>query len=112
MKDRFKEFLEDLNYNELLDLQKSVKDKDSDIRKVLDNHVDVVERMNARVCATCGNQLLPNNTKNLVLHFGPEDFKKKASFCAFDCLEFFVEQLKAMENKKEKDKKIYGRYTK
>jgi hypothetical protein len=70
---------------------------------VLDNHIDVVERINARVCATCGNQLDIRN-KNLVLHFGPEDFKKKATFCAFDCLDFFLDQLRALELKKEKQK--------
>ena len=98
---KFKEFLEDLDYGELLEFNKQLKDKTSTVRKVLDDHIDVVEKINSRVCATCGNQL-GMNTKNLVLHFGPEDFKKKATFCAFDCLEFFLEQLKSIEMKKEK----------
>ncbi len=101
MKHKFKEFLEDLEYGELLDLNKQLKDRGSEVRNILDNHIDVIERMNSRVCATCGNQL-STNTKNLTLFFGPEDFKKKASFCAFDCLEFFLTQLKQMELKKEK----------
>ena len=101
MKHKFKEFLENLDYNELLEFQKQLKDGNSTIRQVLSNHLNVVERINARVCATCGNQLDPN-TKNMSLIFGPEDFKKKASFCAFDCLEFFMNHLKAVEKKKEK----------
>lgn len=100
MKHKFKEFLEGLDYNEVLDFQKQMKSKESTIRTVLSNHIDVIERINSRVCATCGNEL--NQQKALVLHFGPEDFKKKASFCAFDCLEFFLEQLKNIEMKKEK----------
>ncbi len=101
MKHKFKEFLENLDYNEVLDLKKQIKEPNSTIKEVLMNHIDVIERMNSRVCATCGNQL-NITTKNLTLHFGPEDFKKKASFCAFDCLEFFLQQLKQIEMKKEK----------
>lgn len=101
MKHKFKEFLENLEYNEVLDFKKQIKEGNSTIKEVLNNHLDVMERMNSRVCATCGNQL-NLDTKNLVLHFGPEDFKKKASFCAFDCLEFFLQQLKNIEMKKEK----------
>src|SRR3990167_1150843 len=101
MKHKFKEFLENLDYNEVLDLKKQIKEPSSAIKDVLANHIDVIERMNSRICATCGNQL-NINTKNLTLHFGPEDFKKKASFCAFDCLDFFLQQLKSIEMKKEK----------
>ena len=101
MKHKFKEFLENLDYNEVLDFKKQIKASNSIIKEVLNNHIDVIERMNSRVCATCGNQL-NSETKNLSLHFGPEDFKKKASFCAFDCLEFFLQQLKSIEMKKEK----------
>ncbi len=105
MKHKFKEFLENLDYNEVLELQKQLKAGDSNIKTILNNHVNVIERMNARVCATCGNEL-NISSKNLVLHFGPENFKKKASFCAFDCLEFFLEQLKNIEKKKERENKL------
>jgi len=101
MKYKFKEFLESLDYNELLDFKKQMKEGGSMIKDVLKNHVDVIEKINTRVCATCGNQL-DIQTKNMALHFGPEDFKKKASFCAFDCLEFFLNQLKNVEKKKER----------
>ncbi|HME86849.1 MAG TPA: hypothetical protein VKE88_00365 [Candidatus Nanoarchaeia archaeon] len=104
MRDKFKEFLENLNYGELVELQTTMKNKESEISKILTNHIDVVERMNARVCASCGSQL-NLQTKNLTLHFGPEDFKKKASFCAFDCLDFFISHLKDLEMKKEKAQK-------
>jgi len=101
MKYKFKEFLENLDYNEVLNFKKQMKESDSQMKEILSNHIDVIERINSRVCATCGNEL-NSDTKNLVLHFGPNDFKKKASFCAFDCLEFFLQQLKSIEMKKEK----------
>ena len=101
MKYKFKEFLETLEYNELLDFQKQIKEKESLMRTLLSDHINVMERISARVCATCGNEL-NLHSKNLTLHFGPEDFKKKASFCAFDCLDFFLDQLKTLEIKKAK----------
>lgn len=104
MKHKFKEFLENLSYGEVVDFQKQVKDSKSLMRKMVDDQIDVIERTNARVCATCGHQL-NLQTKNLTMHFGPETFKKKASFCAFDCLEFFLTQLKAIEIKGEKNEK-------
>jgi len=63
MKHKFKEFLENLDYNEVLDLKKQIKEPSSAIKDVLANHIDVIERMNSRICATCGNQLNINTKK-------------------------------------------------
>lgn len=104
MKHKFKEFLETLDYGEVMDFKKQIKASDSLMRKMVHDQIDVIERINARVCATCGHGL-DMNTKNLTVHFGPEDFKKKATFCAFDCLEFFLGQLKQIEAKGEKHEK-------
>jgi hypothetical protein len=35
------------------------------------------------------------------LIFGPKDFRKKASFCALDCLEYFIEKIKKEKKAKE-----------
>jgi hypothetical protein len=96
--------LENLSYSEVLEFNKEIKNAISPVRKTLTDHIDVLERMNSRICATCGNQL-SLQTKNLVLNFGPEDFKKRAHFCAFDCLDFFINQLRAVELKREKHEK-------
>ena len=104
MKHKFKEFLENLDYSEVLEFNKQVRDGESLMRKMVGDQIDVIEKINSRVCATCGDKL-HENTKNLTLFFGPEDFKKKASFCAFDCLEYFLGQLKNIETKKVKNEK-------
>jgi hypothetical protein len=44
-----------------------------------------------RVCPVCQS---PIGEENLTLVFGPKDLRKKASFCALDCLEYFLNRIK------------------
>jgi hypothetical protein len=44
-----------------------------------------------KVCPVCQT---PIEEENLTLIFGPEDLRKKASFCAMDCLEYFLNRIK------------------
>lgn len=51
-----------------------------------------------KVCPVCQT---PVNDESLTLIFGPKDFRKKASFCALDCLEYFIEKIKKRERSQE-----------
>ena len=44
-----------------------------------------------KVCPVCQSQI---GEENLTLIFGPEELRKKASFCAIDCLEYFLNKIK------------------
>lgn len=44
-----------------------------------------------KVCPVCQT---PISDDSLTLIFGPKDFRKKASFCALDCLEYFIDKIK------------------
>jgi hypothetical protein len=44
-----------------------------------------------RVCPVCQS---PIKEESMTLMFGPKDLRKKASFCAPDCLEYFLHMLK------------------
>jgi hypothetical protein len=44
-----------------------------------------------KVCPVCQTSI---GQDNLTLIFGPEGLRKKASFCAFDCLEYFLNKIK------------------
>ena len=43
------------------------------------------------VCPVCQT---PSNDESLTLIFGPKGLRKKASFCALDCLEYFLNRIK------------------
>ena len=49
----------------------------------------------SNVCVTCGNT--HKESPRYILVFGPDDFKKKATFCGLDCLNFFVKKLEAQQ---------------
>jgi len=51
-----------------------------------------------KVCPVCQT---PVGEENLTLIFGPKGLRKKASFCALDCLEYFLNKIK-----EEKEKRI------
>ena len=93
-----KEVIEDLSYNQLKELDINLR-KGSDMKDAIKDKIDEIERRNARICATCGNPLDAFSLTNFSLMFGPEDFKKRASFCAFDCMEHFVVKLKRLHTK-------------
>ncbi len=44
-----------------------------------------------KVCPVCHS---PITDTSMTLIFGPPDLRKKASFCAVDCLEYFIGRLK------------------
>jgi hypothetical protein len=52
---------------------------------------EIIETDFNKVCPVCQNQV---GEENLTLIFGPKGFRKKASFCALDCLEYFLNKIK------------------
>ncbi|MFH0870384.1 MAG: hypothetical protein V1866_05000 [archaeon] len=44
-----------------------------------------------KVCPVCQT---PIDEESLTLIFGPKGLKRKASFCALDCLQYFVNKIK------------------
>jgi hypothetical protein len=49
-----------------------------------------------KVCPVCQT---PIGEENLTLIFGPNGLRKKASFCAMDCLEYFLNKIKQQKDK-------------
>ena len=94
---RFKQFLNSLEHYELVKLKQQLEKGNFDVVKEIQKKIKEHEKNHANYCATCSNDLDPFNTNNYTLLFGPEDFKKKASFCGLDCLEYFLLNLKQLK---------------
>ena len=94
---RFVEFLNSLEHYELVKLKQELEKGNLDLTKALQNKIKEHEKKHAKYCTTCSNTLDPYNTNNYTLIFGPDDFRKKASFCGLDCLEYFLIKLKQMK---------------
>ncbi len=94
---RFKEFLDSLEHYELIKLKQELEKGNLEIGKAIQENIKKHEKKHAKYCATCSNILDPYNTNNYTLIFGPDDFRKKASFCGLDCLEYFLTKLKQIK---------------
>jgi len=101
---RFKQFLDSLEHYELTELKQQIEKGKLDIIKEVQEKIKEREKSHAKDCATCSNSLDPYNTNCYTIMFGPDDFKKKASFCGLDCLEYFLINLKQIKSSKNTEK--------
>ena len=100
MSKKVSEIVAMLNYEELIDLQRDLFGGGTTIRQVVSNRIKEVNDSQTRVCATCGSTVNLSLNHEYTLIFGPKDLKKRASFCAVDCLEYFFVQLKQISEKR------------
>lgn len=100
MSKKVSEIVAMLNYEELVDLQRDLFGGGTTIKQVVTNRIKEVNDSQTRVCATCGNTVNLSLNHEYTLIFGPKDLKKRATFCAVDCLEYFFVQLKQISEKR------------
>lgn len=82
-----------MNYEELKNVQKDLIE--GNMGKLIYSRINEFEKKHKhgeKVCPTCGSSVDENSPYTLI--FGPPDFKKKATFCALDCLDFFLQKVK------------------
>ena len=103
---RFEKFLSTLEHYELVRLKKVIEKGDLDVIKEIQGNIKDLEKRHSISCTTCSNALDPYNTNNYTIIFGPDDFRKKASFCGLDCLEYFLIRLKQMKKEDKNAEKI------
>ena len=99
MSRRFEEVFDILDYNELMRFKKDFDTGAITLKRILEERIKSKLKEHEKICATCSNDLNFYKTNNYTLIFGPDDFKKKASFCGLDCLEYFITKLKNLKTK-------------
>lgn len=103
MSRKFEEVFDVLDYNELMRFKSDLDSGAITLKKLLEEKIKSRLKEHEKICATCSSQLNFYKTSNYTLMFGPDDFKKKASFCGLDCLEYFIIKLKDMNAKPKED---------
>ncbi|MBU1204959.1 MAG: hypothetical protein KJ968_01055 [Nanoarchaeota archaeon] len=102
MKKKLREIVDNLEHEDLIKLQKDLEEEGGiHIKKLISDKIQQLEDSEKAVCAVCGNPINPYYTEHYKLIFGPRDFRKKASFCALDCMEYFLKDLKQAKTIKE-----------
>ncbi len=103
MSRKFEELFEVLDYDELMRFKSDLDSGAITVKKLLEEKIKRKLKEHEKVCATCSGQLNFYKVSNYTMVFGPDDFKKKASFCGLDCLEYFIIKLKDMKAKTKED---------
>ena len=89
---KLRKIIENLGYEELMKLKKEMEN--GEFKKIIEQKIRNFETTHEKACSVCYNDLEPFSTSNYTLVFGPDDFRKKARFCAFDCLQYFLDNLR------------------
>ena len=97
MKYHLRDIVDSMDFNELTRMKKDIDNGGLHLKKFLETKIKEREKKHEKYCSTCATELKPENTNNFTLVFGPDDFRKKASFCGTDCLEYFLKELKQIK---------------
>ena len=95
---RFEDILHTIDEDDLYNIQKDLADGGIILKQIIDARVKQLENKKRSICATCG-ETIQTKEHTYTLVFGPEDFKKKASFCEIDCLEYFLAGLRKLSER-------------
>ena len=102
MEKKLKEIVDNLEHEDLIKLQKDLEEEEGmHVKKLVSEKIQQLEDSEKAICAVCGKPINPYYTEHYKLIFGPRDFRKKASFCALDCMEYFLKNLRDSKTIKE-----------
>ena len=91
------DLVNNLSFEELTKIQHDLK-KRTTLENLVDEKIREQELNKEGVCVTCGATIEQVND-HLTLLFGPTDLKQKANFCALDCLNYFLEKMKTVNER-------------
>ena len=86
---KFSEYLDTLSREEIKDLYRDLLNKDSPSFNAIVKKLKESDPFSLKKCAVCGNELIYSE-EPLILEFGKRGYRKKAFFCATDCLQYFI----------------------
>ena len=94
---KLRDVVDSLEFDELVKMKKDLDYGGFHLKKFVESKVNERAKKHEKYCAVCANELKTTSTHNFTLVFGPDDFRKKASFDAVDCLLYFIKDLKNMK---------------
>jgi len=97
MDKRLRDVIDAIDYYELLRMKKDLESGGHHLKQFLGEEIKKRQMMHQVLCSVCGTDIDPYSTSTSTLMFGPDDFKKKATFCGKDCLEYFIKNMEGMK---------------
>jgi hypothetical protein len=97
VKYRLREIIDSIEFDELVKMKNDLDAGGFHLKSFVEHKIKEEEKKHDLYCATCSNKIDPSSVNNFTLIFGPDDFRKKATFCGIDCLEYFLKEIKQMK---------------
>ena len=98
MQKRLKDIIHTIDYYELLKIKKDLDHGGIHLTKFIENEIKERQKQHHTYCTTCDTDIDPHSSTTQTLIFGSEDFKKKATFCGKDCLQYFLKNIEEKKN--------------
>jgi hypothetical protein len=87
-----------LDYEDLVKLNEDLVEGGHELKNMVETHIVKKEKEQGKYCSVCQSEIDVHSTNNYTMLLGPEGLRRKASFCALDCMKFFITE---MENRKK-----------
>ena len=94
MRYRLRDIIDSIEYDELVKMKKDLENGGFHLKQFVEHKIKEEEKKHEVHCSNCSTKIDPKSSSTFTLIFGPDDFKKKATFCGMDCLEYFLKELK------------------
>ncbi len=105
MKLKLKDAISSMDYHDLVELHEDLKEGGHATRSMVEQKIVEKEKEMGKLCSVCSSEIDPHSTNNYTILLGPEGLRRKANFCALDCLKFFIAN---MEKRKAELKRNDG----
>jgi len=93
MKLNIRDAIGSLDYDDLVKLNEDLREGGHEIRSMVEKNIVEKEKQSGKYCHVCQSEIDPHSTQNYTIMLGPEGLRRKASFCALDCMKYFISEL-------------------
>lgn len=93
MKLKLRDAIGSMDYNDLVELHEDLKEGGHATRHMVEKRIVEKEKEMGKYCHVCQSEIDPHSTTNYTILLGPEGLRRKASFCAIDCLKYFISKI-------------------
>jgi hypothetical protein len=90
MKLRLKDAIGSMDYDDLVQFHEDLKSGGHATKTLVKDRIIEKEKEMGKYCQVCQSELDPASTSNYTILLGPEGLRRKANFCALDCLKYFI----------------------
>lgn len=103
MKLKLHDAISSIDYDDLVELNRDLKQGALNLQSLVEEKIIQKEKEMGKVCHACQSDMNASNG-NFTLLFGPEGLRRKANFCAMDCLKSFLTEME--ERKRQYSQKF------